>query len=36
MKPLIQKIRLKAWEGLSKDDFTHFQKVLNTIYQNLE
>jgi DNA-binding MarR family transcriptional regulator len=36
MKPLIRKIRLKAWEGLSKDDFTHFQKVLNTIYQNLE
>lgn len=36
MKPKIQKIRLKAWEGLSKKDFTHFQKVLNTIYQNLE
>ena len=35
MKPRIQKIRLKAWEGLSKDDFKHFQKVLDTIYNNL-
>ena len=36
MKPKIQKIRLKAWEGLSREDFKHFQKVLNTIYNNLE
>lgn len=36
MKPKIQKIRLKAWEGLSKDDFKHFQKVLDTIYNNLD
>lgn len=36
MKPKIQKIRLKAWEGLSKKDFVHFQKVLDTIYKNLE
>lgn len=36
MKPKIKKIRLKAWEGLSKEDFNHFQKVLNTIYKNLE
>jgi len=35
MKPRIKKIRLKAWEGLSDDDFTHFQRVLNTIYSNL-
>lgn len=35
MKPKIRDIRLKAWEGLSKSDFTHFQKVLNTIYNNL-
>lgn len=35
MKPKIKKIRLKAWEGLSKDDFAHFQKVLDTIYRNL-
>lgn len=36
MKPKIRKIRLKAWQGLSKDDFTHFKKVLETIYTNLE
>ena len=36
IKPRIQKIRLKAWEGLSRKDFNHFQRVLNTIYQNLE
>ena len=36
MKPKIKKIRLKAWEGLSKEDFNHFQKVLDTIYKNLE
>ena len=36
MKPKIQKIRLKAWEGLSKDDFVQFKKVLDTIYGNLQ
>lgn len=36
IKPKIKTIRLKAWEGLSNKDFTHFKKVLNTIYQNLE
>ncbi|MGC1240661.1 MAG: MarR family transcriptional regulator [Chryseosolibacter sp.] len=36
MKPKIQNIRLKAWEGLSKDDFTQFKRVLDTIYNNLE
>ena len=36
MRPRIQKIRLKAWEGLSRQDFVHFQKVLDTIYRNLE
>jgi DNA-binding MarR family transcriptional regulator len=35
LKPKIQKIRLKAWEGLSKDDFTQFKRVLDTIYENL-
>ncbi len=35
MRPKIQKIRLKAWEGLSKDDFDHFQRVLNSIHDNL-
>ena len=35
MRPKIKKIRLKAWEGLSADDFNHFRKVLDTIYTNL-
>lgn len=34
--PKVRAIRLKAWEGLSERDFTHFKKVLNTIYKNLE
>jgi len=36
MLPKIARIRLKAWEGLSTGDFAHFQKVLETIYKNLE
>lgn len=35
MQPKIRKIRLKAWEGLSSDDFNHFRKVLDAIYKNL-
>lgn len=36
MRPNIASIRLKAWDGLSNADFAHFQKVLDTIYKNLE
>lgn len=36
LKPQIAKIRLKAWEGLSKDDFIRFQNILETIYKNLD
>jgi DNA-binding MarR family transcriptional regulator len=36
IKPRIKGIRLKAWEGLSEKDFTHFKKVLDTIYTNLD
>ena len=32
----IKEIRLKAWEGLSEDDFNYFKRIINTIYQNLE
>ena len=35
LKPQIQEIRQKAWQGLSQDDFGHFKKVLDTIYSNL-
>lgn len=34
--PEVKKIRLKAWENLTQDDFNKFQKVLSTIYNNLE
>ena len=36
MKPQVNDIRLKAWEGLSEKDFAHFKKVLDSIYENLE
>ncbi|MEX2335902.1 MAG: MarR family transcriptional regulator [Fulvivirga sp.] len=36
MLPSVKDIRMKAWEGLSKDDFVQFQYILNTIYKNLE
>lgn len=32
----IREIRLKAWEGLSEDDFNYFKRIINTIYQNLD
>lgn len=36
LSPKIDLIRQKAWENLSKVDFDHFKKVLETIYNNLE
>ena len=36
IKPKIRKIRLKAWEGLSKGVFAQFKRVLDTIYDTLE
>lgn len=33
--PEIQDIRIKAWENLTPEDFQHFKRVLDTIYQNL-
>lgn len=35
LKPKIREVRLKAWEGLSDQDFAQFKNVLNTIYDNL-
>lgn len=32
----IREIRLKAWEGLSEDDFNYFKRIINTIYRNLD
>ncbi|MEO5979421.1 MAG: MarR family transcriptional regulator [Chryseolinea sp.] len=35
LMPKIKRIRLQAWDGLSARDFTHFKRILNTIYENL-
>lgn len=36
IRPQIREVRLKAWEGLSEDDFNDFQRILNTIHTNLQ
>ena len=36
MLPKVASIRKAAWDGLSKEDFDNFQRVLNTIQQNLK
>jgi DNA-binding MarR family transcriptional regulator len=35
LAPKVKAIRLKAWNGLSEQDFTKFKKILDTIYENL-
>ena len=35
LSPKIELIRQKAWQNLDHEDFEHFKKTLNTIYQNL-
>lgn len=35
LSPAVKHIRMKAWENLSEDDFDHFTRILNTIYNNL-
>lgn len=35
LRPEVKKIRLKAWENLDQEDFSTFQRILNTIHQNL-
>lgn len=34
--PQIKDVRLKAWEGLSEQDFNQFKRILNSIYGNLK
>jgi len=36
LEPNIQQIRMKAWENLEESDFEDLQRILNTIYTNLE
>lgn len=35
IKPRIKEVRLKAWEGLTENDFKDFQRILDTINMNL-
>lgn len=36
LRPKIKEVRLKAWEGLSQEDFEHFKRILHSINTNLE
>ena len=36
LKPQIKDVRLKAWEGLSEQDFYQFKRILDSIYVNLQ
>jgi succinate dehydrogenase flavin-adding protein (antitoxin of CptAB toxin-antitoxin module) len=33
---MVKEFRMKAWENLTDEDFEHFTRILNTIYNNLE
>ncbi|TYP97719.1 MarR family transcriptional regulator [Sphingobacterium allocomposti] len=35
LTPAVAEIRMKAWSNLSEEDFAHFTRILNTIYNNL-
>jgi len=36
LSPIVAGIRMKAWENLSDEDFEHFTRILNKIYDNLD
>lgn len=36
LEPNVREIRMKAWENLDESDFEDLQRILNTIYTNLE
>lgn len=36
LTPQVTGIRMKAWKGLTEEDYDHLKLVLNKIYQNLE
>lgn len=33
--PRVAEFRMQAWKNLNEDDFAHFTRILNTIYDNL-
>ncbi len=36
LAPLVKEFRMQAWENLTDEDFEHFSRILNTIYNNLD
>lgn len=36
LKPRVKEVRLKAWEGLSEQDFEEFKRILNSINANIQ
>lgn len=36
LAPLVKAFRMKAWENLTEEDFGHFSRILDTIYENLD
>lgn len=36
LQPQMKDVRLKAWEGLSEQDFNQFKRILDSIYVNLQ
>lgn len=36
LAPLVKEFRMQAWENLTEEDFEHFLRILNTIYDNLD
>lgn len=36
LTPKVTKIRMKAWDNLTEDDYEQLKRILNKIYQNLE
>ncbi len=33
--PKVAQFRMEAWQNLTEEDFAHFTRILNTIYNNL-
>ncbi|GLR17177.1 MarR family winged helix-turn-helix transcriptional regulator [Portibacter lacus] len=35
LTPLVNKLRNQSWQGLSKEDYTKFLKIINKIFDNM-
>ena len=35
ISPKVTEFRMQAWQNLNEEDFEHFTRILNTIYDNL-